>query len=134
MKTKDLSSDIVISGGDPAGLTLALLLAKAGLEIVLIDPEKPQPVEKLSGRTAALLNNSINVLKTAGNWGDLEERSTPLKYMRIVDAEDGSAGVTFDAHEIGAEQKNPVTHNVVEQNHVVRVGRESEISLIHISG
>lgn len=107
MKTKapnSLNCDVVLSGGGPAGSSLALILARAGMNIVLIDPEPPVVIDKPTGRTAALLNTSINVLKAAGIWDDLKDNVTPLKTMRIVDAQDKDAGVTFHADEINADQ------------------------------
>lgn len=107
MKTKDLTCDILISGAGPAGLTLATLLGRAGFKVVLIDAEKPVPVdyeEKPSGRTAALLTGSINILKAAGLWPALEDYATALQTMRIVD--DSQPGlpqvkVEFRADDIG---------------------------------
>ena len=56
MKTKapnSLNCDVVLSGGGPAGSSLALILARAGMNIVLIDPEPPVVIDKPTGRTAA---------------------------------------------------------------------------------
>lgn len=107
MKTKDFIADIVISGAGPAGLTLAALLGRAGFRVVLIDAEKPAPVdyeEKPSGRTAALLTGSVNILKATGIWPSLKEYATALQTMRIVD--DSQQGlpqvkVEFRASDIG---------------------------------
>jgi 2-octaprenyl-6-methoxyphenol hydroxylase len=88
MKTKDLIADIVISGAGPAGLTLAALMGRAGFKIILVDAEKFAPAnyeEKPSGRTAALLTGSVNVIKAAGIWNDIKDHATPLQIMRIID-------------------------------------------------
>lgn len=97
MEKKDLKSDIqadiIVSGAGPAGLTLSILLGRAGFKVVLIDAEPPAPVnmDTPSGRTAALLNSSINVLKAAGLWESLHDIATPLKIMKIIDDSTGAA-------------------------------------------
>ena len=87
VQMKDLKRDIVISGAGPAGLTLAALLASAGFQIALIDPELPQPGsgQKTSGRTAALLTGSLNILRAANVWDAVKDVATPLQTMRIFD-------------------------------------------------
>ena len=109
MQTKGRIFDIVITGAGPAGATLAALLGRAGFAVALIDAEPPGAIdpEKPSGRTAALLNGSINLLKTAGIWDRLAPVATPLKVMRIIDDSLGGGDplpVEFHADELGAEQ------------------------------
>lgn len=105
----DITADIVVSGAGPAGLTLSLLLGRAGFKVVLIDAEPPAPIDTNapSGRTAALLNSSINVLKGAGLWDVLQDVSTPLKIMKIVDDSHGSdtrPAIEFVAKDVDEEQ------------------------------
>ncbi len=110
MKTKDpISSDIIVSGAGPAGLALAALLGRAGLKVCLIDAtekDNSKANTKPSGRTAALLRGSINVLKQTGIWDDIQSSATPLKTMRIID--DSNNGpqvrVEFEAKDIGYEE------------------------------
>ncbi len=110
MQTKDLKADIILSGAGPAGLALSVLLANAGFKVVLIDAEKPTPADLKappSGRTAALLNSSVNVLKAAGIWDELKSVSTPLKIMKIIDDSHGGKDqvfVEFKAVDIGHDQ------------------------------
>jgi 2-octaprenyl-6-methoxyphenol hydroxylase len=106
MKTKSVFSDIVISGAGIAGTTLAILLAQAGFKTVLIDAEQPpsSAEEKPSGRTAALLEGSINVIKATGVWDELVQYATPLKIMKIVDdskGKDGQIETAFHATSLG---------------------------------
>jgi len=104
MKVKAL-----IIGGGIAGLTLAHLLAGAGLKTAIID-KSPLLTDKDiadSGRTAALMNSSIEIIKATGLWDKIAPFGTPLKQMRLKD--DGNPNlpvkeVNFPATEIGVPQ------------------------------
>lgn len=85
--SKSSSHDVIISGGGIPGLTLALLLANANFEVVLIDPAplshfKLKPAE---GRTSALMQSSIAVLKESNIWDIASPHGEPLKILRIID-------------------------------------------------
>lgn len=102
-------TDIAIIGGGIAGLALAALLGEAGLGVTVAEPRPPLPFDKTpqSGRTVALMNSSVNVLKAAGVWERLDELSAPLQTMRIIDdsiARAKALEIEFPAGEIGAAQ------------------------------
>ncbi len=102
-------TDIIISGAGAAGLTLAVLLAKAGLSVALIEPADRDFLndDSMSGRSVALMNGSINILKAAGVWDTLEPLSNPLKTMTLMDvSREGVDPVVepFEACDIGEEQ------------------------------
>jgi 2-octaprenyl-6-methoxyphenol hydroxylase len=108
-KKQTESTDIAIIGGGVAGLTLALLLGKAGLRVVLTEPHPPAPLKdtKLSGRTVALMNSSVNIIKATDVWPDLADMISPLQTMRIID--DSSKirepiEIEFPAQDIGQPQ------------------------------
>ena len=101
MKTKDL-----IVGGGMAGLSLGLLLARVGLDTVLVDTDKVQKLADVtpSSRTVALMAPSINVLKACGIWEAIEHHATPMRAMRLID-DNGQppVRVTFHATEAGLD-------------------------------
>lgn len=102
-------TDIVILGGGAGGLSLAAILGSAGLNITVVDPHKPAPFKKTmaSGRTVALMESSLNIIKAAGVWDVLEPRSNPMEMMRIFDDSDGARDpieVEFPATDIGLSQ------------------------------
>ncbi len=102
-------TDIVIIGGGLGGLTLAALLGQAGLVIAVVDPHKPAPFKKTenTGRTVALMQASVNILKSTGIWKSLEPLSTPMEMMRIIDDSDARKEpieIEFPASDIGMEQ------------------------------
>ena len=101
-------TDIAIVGGGVAGLTLAVLLGQAGLDVTVVDPHKPASMKKtpITGRTVALMDSSLNILKNTGIWDDIEPLSNKMQMMRIID--DSDAGkepieIEFPANDIGME-------------------------------
>ncbi|MBK6897145.1 MAG: FAD-dependent monooxygenase [Alphaproteobacteria bacterium] len=101
--------DLLIIGGGMAGLTLAAILGRAGVRTDIVDP---QPAPKLketspSGRTVALMESSLNILRAAGIGAVIDEYGTPLQTMRIIDdslPEQETITREFEAQEIGMER------------------------------
>lgn len=106
--TKNISCDILVSGGGIAGLTFALLMARLGLNVHVIDPLDPAKLNDLkpSGRTVALMNNALNILRGAG-LAHPQALGNPLAAMRIIDKSIAGAPEQpsdFDAFDIGLDQ------------------------------
>jgi 2-octaprenyl-6-methoxyphenol hydroxylase len=107
-KQKNIQTDILISGGGIAGLTLALLLSEAGVQCAVIDPFPPAPLKdtEISGRTVALMQSSLNILRAAGIEDIAEEYGAPLKIMRLHDDSIGGKLPVisdFEATQIGMD-------------------------------
>ena len=101
-------TDIIISGGGIAGLTLSLLLAKLELSVSVIEPHPPKKSAKPNGRTIALMNSSLNILKNIeGVWDLIEDKSARMEMMRIIDISrptEDAVRTEFPASDIGLEQ------------------------------
>lgn len=111
--TVNESSEVVVVGGGPAGLTAAIAMAQAGVETALIARKAPP-----DHRTTALLAGSVRALDTLCVWQRCAAQSTPLKTMRIVDATARlvrAPEVSFSADEIGLDAFG---HNI-ENRHLV---------------
>ena len=91
MPLKSSSHDIIISGGGTPGLTLALLLAQAGMNVALIDPAPLSSfkITKPDGRTSALMQSSIRTFTRAGVWNIGLPYGAPLEILRIIDDSTG---------------------------------------------
>jgi 2-octaprenyl-6-methoxyphenol hydroxylase len=76
-----LTSEVVVVGGGPAGITAALVLAQAGLTTTMIAGSPRTP----DNRTTALLATSVTALDTIGVWNACHPFAAPLRSMRIVD-------------------------------------------------
>lgn len=104
-----MKTDILIAGGGVPGLTLALLLGRLGTSVTLVDPAPLPAVKDLrpDGRTAALMQGSLNILRNLGVWQTCENISAPLQILRIIDDKDRShpdpLKVDFKAEDIGME-------------------------------
>ncbi|MEM7303066.1 MAG: UbiH/UbiF family hydroxylase [Pseudomonadota bacterium] len=75
--------DAMVVGGGLAGLTAACLLDQSLPEtasIALVAPTRPD-----DRRTTALLQPSVDALKSCGVWEKCEARTAPLRTMRIID-------------------------------------------------
>jgi 2-octaprenyl-6-methoxyphenol hydroxylase len=81
--------DIVIVGGGPAGLTLALALTRAmgGLKLALVD-RRPFSVPR-DQRASAIAAGVRRVFEQLGAWTEVAPLSEPIRRMRITDSGSG---------------------------------------------
>lgn len=81
--------DIVIVGGGPAGLTLALALtrAMAGLKLALVD-RRPFSVPR-DQRASAIAAGVRRVFEQLGAWTEVAPLSEPIRRMKITDSGSG---------------------------------------------
>lgn len=88
------------------GLSLGILLADIGLRVIIADPAPAPSIDTPpSGRTVALMNSSVAVIKACGIWDDLAPLSNPLKQMRIIDDSlNPPIPASFPASDIGHAQ------------------------------
>jgi len=72
----------IISGGGPAGLAAAILLAQEGVKTALISPPNVGP----DPRTTALMDPAIRLFRYISIWdGALADHCAPLKELHLVD-------------------------------------------------
>jgi 2-octaprenyl-6-methoxyphenol hydroxylase len=112
--------DVIIGGGGMVGLTLAIALAKSGLDVVVADPV-PQSAAldaKFDGRVSALAYASVRMFGALGVWAHLEKDAQPIKDILVTDGKIGGEpspfSLHFDAAEVGA---NALGH-IVENRHI----------------
>lgn len=92
--------DVAIVGGGATGLAAALIAAVAGLRTLAFAPPAYAP----PGRTAALLQGSVDLLTELDVWPALMRHAAPLRAIRIVDATGRlirAPEAVFHASEIG---------------------------------
>ncbi len=92
--------DVAVIGAGAAGLVAALVFARDGYRVLLAGSVKAAR----DGRTVALLDGSVSLLKRIGAWDAVAPHAAPLATMRIID-DKGSLvrppPVAFDSAEIG---------------------------------
>ncbi|MDD9900849.1 MAG: UbiH/UbiF/VisC/COQ6 family ubiquinone biosynthesis hydroxylase [Alphaproteobacteria bacterium] len=84
---KHATCDVLIIGGGLAGLTLAGLLGRAGVQVVVIDKAPPlsQTTTQYDARATAVSWATHQVLKAAGVWDRLKDHAAPLRDIRVAD-------------------------------------------------
>jgi 2-octaprenyl-6-methoxyphenol hydroxylase len=100
MRTGHPPFEVAVVGGGATGFTAALSAAIGGFRTVLFAPPASFP----PGRTAALLQGSIDLLAALDVWPALLRHAAPLRGIRIVDSTKRlirAPEATFHASEIG---------------------------------
>jgi 2-octaprenyl-6-methoxyphenol hydroxylase len=97
-----LSAEVAVVGGGPAGLTVAVAVAGAGVPTALIAAQ----AGARDNRTTALFTSSVAALEAIESWQGCRARAAPLKTLRIIDDTGRlwrAPEVRFEAAEIGLE-------------------------------
>ena len=103
--------EVVVIGAGVAGSSLALSLAKEGVDVCLIDKGTPEIKEDISrGRTAALNLASQNILEKLGVKRGIQNYLTPFKNIYVWDSE-GTSSLEFSSDEIGQPKLGDVVTN-----------------------
>ncbi|MGA3310159.1 MAG: FAD-dependent monooxygenase, partial [Xanthobacteraceae bacterium] len=98
---ENITAEVAVVGGGPAGLMSALALAAGGVDTLLI---APAPAD--DHRTTALFAGSVTALATLGVWEACLPHAAPLITIRIIDDTQRllrAPEVTFTAAEIGLD-------------------------------
>src|SRR5258708_1653302 len=111
----EIGADIAIVGGGMVGGTLALALATAGAEVVLIDrvaaPAQTDP--QFDGRASAIALAPQRMLDRIGLWQRLEQQATPILDIRVADG-DSHLFLHYDSMDVGT----PALGYMVENRHI----------------
>jgi 2-octaprenyl-6-methoxyphenol hydroxylase len=94
--------EIAVVGAGLAGSLAALAFADTGRSVALIAPA----AGKADGRTTALMDQSLELVRNLGIWQTIAPLAAPLSSMRIIDGTNRllrAPTVTFHAAEVGLE-------------------------------
>ena len=87
-----MNTDVIIVGAGPAGLSLAISLAHAGLQATVLELQSESQLSNPApdGREIALTHPSEQTLQRLGSWGKLHDHE--LGYIRDAIVHDGPVG------------------------------------------
>ena len=85
--TAPLNVDVAIIGGGPVGGLIASVLAQAGLQVALIEAEKPEFLSRPAsdGRAIAVAFSAQRALMAGGLWPQMEPHAQPILDIRVTD-------------------------------------------------
>jgi 2-octaprenyl-6-methoxyphenol hydroxylase len=81
-KPVDSTFDVAVVGGGATGYAAALAAAIAGFRTIVFAPAASFP----AGRTAALMQGSIDLLSNLDAWPTLAQHAAPFRAIRLIDA------------------------------------------------
>ncbi|MFS8136664.1 MAG: FAD-dependent oxidoreductase [Thermomonas sp.] len=109
------SLDAVVAGGGVVGAATALMLARAGLSVALVEPRHPSAWTPQSRdlRVYAFALDNARLLDDLGIWPAVRDaRVQPYRRMRVWDAAGGEA-LVFDADTLGQPQLGWIVENAL---------------------
>lgn len=111
--------DVTVVGGGMAGAAAALALAKAGLDVALVEARRPRPWQAdddVDLRVVALAPSSVDFLDGLGVWAEVREaRAQAWRHMHVWDAENGAA-LDIDAADGGHDVMGWIVENRLVQH------------------
>ena len=96
--------ELVVVGGGLVGLTLAIAVAEAGLDVAVIDRDDPDVTVTpgFDGRAYAIAYGSRQALAAIGLWEKLAAETSPILEIRVAD-DSAPLFLHYDHHEVGEQ-------------------------------
>ena len=105
--------DAVVAGGGVVGAATALMLAREGLQVALVEPKRPAPWQRETRelRVYAFAPDNAGLLAKLGVWDEiLAARAQPYRRMRVWDAA-GGGELSFDADQLARRELGWIIEN-----------------------
>ncbi len=114
-------TDVAIVGGGMAGMTLAVALAKGGLQVTLVDRLQPSEMasDRFDGRVSALAFSSVRMLRALNLWNSLESCAQPISEILVNEGRLRGRPLPFSLHFDHREIGEPLGY-IVENRHIRR--------------
>ncbi|MEM1237888.1 MAG: UbiH/UbiF/VisC/COQ6 family ubiquinone biosynthesis hydroxylase, partial [Pseudomonadota bacterium] len=114
-----MKTDVIITGGGIVGSTLALALAKAGFEVVLIDalPKATRRKKGFDGRSYAMALATTRMLRALGLWDELAPHAQAINEIKVSDGRTGQTPSPFFMHFDHAEIGTDPMGYMIEDRH-----------------
>ena len=136
MNFRGKDADVIIGGGGMVGLSLALALARGGLDVVVAEPLSPAAMsnERFDGRVSALAFAAQRMFTVLGVWPRLQDLAQPISDILISDAKLGrppsALSLHFDHREIGEPLGHIVENRHIRQALLAALAEEKRVTLI----
>lgn len=108
--------DVAVIGGGMVGATLACILARGGVNVVLLESRQPElhwQDDSVDLRVSALTLASQNIFEALGVWAGMAKRGvSPFREMRVWDFE-GNGELHFDGADAGVDIMGYIVENRV---------------------
>lgn len=115
IQTRRGSLDAVVAGGGVVGAATALMLAREGLSVALVEPRHPPAwtPQARDLRVYAFAPDNARLMEDLGVWAAVRDaRVQPYRRMRVWDAAGGNA-LEFDADSLGQPQLGWIVENAL---------------------
>ena len=109
-----ITADLAIAGGGLVGLSLGVALARAGLDVVVMDGEDPKRMREaeFDGRVCSIAHGSKRVLDGIGVWRGMAHAAEPILDIRVSD-QDAPLFLHYDHREVGDHPLGWIVENRV---------------------
>ena len=110
--------DVAVVGAGMVGAATAALLARAGFSVAMIEQREPRPFDPgapVGLRVSAFSPGSVDVLREAGAWRQIERQRHCAYRRMIVEDRDETTVLQFDAPEFGLDELGVIIENELVQ-------------------
>ena len=111
---ESLDTEVLIAGGGMVGLTLAIALAGAGVDTIVVDTADPAALRAATydGRSSAIARGTQQALAALGIWPGMAAAAEPILEIRVSDGKVGSRAsplfLHYDHRELDPDQAGPL--------------------------